>query len=383
MENIDLQDLLIKYKNGKCSPEELVLVENWYSQWKVEAAHFTDEELNKTKEETWQVIAHGTKATQVVQLWPRIGVAVAVVATLLAIGFWFVNKMDNNPSDTYRYANDVAPGHSGATLTLGNGQQIKLVGAQNGELAEQPGVTITKSGADQLTYEVKAAAAEQSQQNTLSTANGETYKVLLPDGSKVWLNAASSLTFSSKLIEGGKRKVSLVGEAYFEVSKDKHHPFIVETSKQTVQVLGTHFNVNAYQETPKTVTTLLEGSVQVRLNPTLPGGAGASESKTLKPNQQSALAEGKLLVSDVDAQDAIAWQQGYFAFNSETLEEIMNRVERWYNVTVIFDDPSLKKETFIGSVSKYEQVSKVLNSLAGTNTITFKIEGNTIRVNRK
>lgn len=383
MENIELQDLLNKYKNGKCSPDELALIENWYSQWKVEGAHFTDEELNQIKAETWQVIDHGTKAPKAVQLWPRIGIAVAVAAVLLTVGIWFVNKMDNNQSDAYHYANDVAPGHSGATLTLGNGQQIKLVGALKGELAEQSGVTITKSGGDQLSYEVNGAVAEQSQQNTLSTANGETYKLLLPDGSKVWLNAASSLTFSSKLTEGGKRKVSLVGEAYFEVSKDKHHPFIVETNKQTVQVLGTHFNVNAYQEERKTVTTLLEGSVQVNLNTVLAGGRTASESKILKPNQQSALAEGKLLVSEVDAQDAIAWQQGYFAFNSETLEEIMNRVERWYNVTVVFEDPSLKKETFIGSVSKYEQVSKVLNSLAGTNTITFKIEGNTIRVNRK
>lgn len=320
------------------------------------------------------------------KLYPfrRIAIAAAIATITFGAGLFYYNQ--GHP-DQVVYKNDIAPGKAGATLTLANGKKIRLSDAVNGEVAKEAGITITKTADGQVVYSVSSSGDEVKQSdNILSTAKGETYRLTLPDKTIVWLNAASTIKYPVNLNALEERRVQLSGEAYFQVSKDKKHPFIVETNKQTIKVLGTHFNVNAYEDEGKTRTTLLEGSVQVSIPVPSKGGGAAGKtgaSEILKPNQQAVLNDGKFHISDVDAQDAIAWQQGYFAFNSETLEEIMNRVERWYDVKVIFEDPTLKKETFIGSVSKYEQVSKVLRLLAGTNTITFKIEGSTIQVSRK
>lgn len=320
------------------------------------------------------------------KLYPfrRIAIAAAIATLIFSAGLFYYNQ--GHP-DQVVYKNDIAPGKAGATLTLANGKKIRLSDTVNGEVAKEAGITITKTADGQVVYSVSSSGNKVKQSdNILSTAKGETYKLTLPDKTIVWLNAASTIKYPVNLNALEERRVQLSGEAYFQVSKDKKHPFIVETNKQTIKVLGTHFNVNAYENEGKTRTTLLEGSVQVSIHVPSKGGVPTDKTGTseiLKPNQQVVLNDGKFRISDVDAQDAIAWQQGYFAFNSETLEEIMNRVERWYDVKVIFEDPSLKKETFIGSVSKYEQVSKVLRLLAGTNTITFKIEGSTIRVSRK
>lgn len=324
------------------------------------------------------------------KLYPfrRIAIAAAIVTIIFGAGLLYYNlNVIQDHRGQVVYKKDIAPGKAGATLTLANGKKIRLSDAVNGEVAKEAGITITKTADGQVVYSVSSSRNGGKQaDNILTTSKGETYILTLPDKTTVWLNAASTIKYPASFNALEERRVQLTGEAYFQVSKDKKHPFIVETNKQTIKVLGTHFNVNAYENEGKTRTTLLEGSVQVSIHIPSKGGMstdGAGESEILKPNQQAVLDAGKFHVSDVDAQDAIAWQQGYFAFNSETLEEIMNRVERWYDVKVIFEDPALKKETFIGSVSKYEQVSKVLRLLAGTNTITFKIEGSTIRVSRK
>lgn len=328
-----------------------------------------------------------------IKLWFNLlqitGIAAAIAA--IAVGVWFFSfpghsGEDMSPSDA-SYANDIAPGSIGATLTLSDGKTIKLSEAKNGDLAIEAGVTISKSANGQITYKIIGSTHGGNTVNTLSTAKGETYDLLLPDGTLVSLNAASSLSYPSSFAHTKERRVKLKGEGYFKVAKDKAHPFIVKTANQEVQVLGTHFNITAYEDDRSTKTTLIEGAVRLTsIAPFEHAGAKVEnrvKTEILKPNEQAVLNNGAFRIAQVDAQDAIAWKQGYFAFNNETLEEIMNRVERWYNVSVVFEDSTLKKETFIGSVSKYGHVSKVLKFLAGTNTITFKIEGKTIRVGRK
>jgi transmembrane sensor len=398
---LQISVLIAAHLQGNITEVQQAQLENWLEQRPENREHFEkayqeyilSENLriyeSADRESIWRKTMariHADKKIEVPvrKLYPfrRIAVAAAIAALIFGAGLFYEHLNIQGQTDQVVYKNDIAPGKSGAILTLANGKKVRLSDAANGEVAKEAGITITKTADGQVVYSVSSSQNEAKQSyNTLTTAKGETYMLTLPDKTTVWLNAASTIKYSASLNTMEERRVQLSGEAYFQVSKDKKHPFIVETNKQTIKVLGTHFNVNAYEDEGKTRTTLLEGSVQVSIH--TPVAGGAEESEILKPNQQAILNSGKFHISDVDAQDAIAWQQGYFAFNSETLEEIMNRVERWYDVKVIFEDPSLKKETFIGSVSKYEQVSKVLRLLAGTNTVTFKIEGSTIRVSRK
>ncbi|MNL08096.1 fec operon regulator FecR [compost metagenome] len=224
-------------------------------------------------------------------------------------------------------------------------------------------------------YEVKSKGSDPNQLNTLSTEKGETYILTLPDKSKVWLNAASSLTYTAALMERGVRRVKLTGEAYFEIFKDKAHPFVVESKEQQVEVLGTHFNINAYEDEFVVKTTLLEGSVKI-------SNAG-SRSSILKPGQQAVLSDRGIVLKNVEAEDAIDWKSGYFMFNNESLESGLKRIARWYNVQIIYEDESLKGETFFGRISKFEKISKVFSMLERTDIVRFKIEGNKIFVRKK
>lgn len=307
-------------------------------------------------------------APKVVRLWPRIAIAAAVVLVIF-VGVWFLN---NNTSDRkaaeIRYASDVTPGKIGATLTLANGKKILLSDAANGELVNEAGVSISKTVDGQLIYEITGTT--DNSLNTLSTTNGETYQVKLPDGSKVWLNSASSLSYRTSLNENGIRRVNLTGEAYFEIEKDAEHPFIVESGNQQVEVLGTEFNVNAYQDEKVFRTTLLEGSVKL---------SEAGVSKVLVPGTQAANAKGQIKLSKVDTELAVAWKNNKFIFDRLPIEEIMRMIARWYNLEVVYEG-NIPTGTFWGSVSRFENVSKALVPLEATGNVHFKIEGRKIYV---
>ncbi|MBE9601366.1 FecR family protein [Pedobacter sp. MC2016-24] len=310
------------------------------------------------------------------KLWPRFAVAAAV--TVIAFGTWFyTNQIDsirNISASGQIIANDIAPGGIGATLTLANGEKVRLTDADNGELARQAGVTVTKSASGEIIYEITSAAKVENQEgaiNTLSTARGETYKLRLPDGSRVWLNAASSITYSANLLQLGKRKVTLQGEGYFEISKNKAHPFVVESKGQQVEVLGTHFNIKAYGDEPAMATTLLEGSVMV---------SQASKKVILKPGQQALNKDNVFAVAAVDIDEAVAWKNGLFMFKGEKISDIMKKVQRWYDVDIVYNDGNVGALKFSGTISRYDHVSKLLDILETTGLVHFKIEGRRIIV---
>jgi ferric-dicitrate binding protein FerR (iron transport regulator) len=235
------------------------------------------------------------------------------------------------------------------------------------------------------------------------TPKGGTYSIILQDGTKVWLNADSKLEFLSNYRNKLQRIVKLTGEAYFEVAKilsptgrdgrrPERVPFLVESNGQRVEVLGTHFNISAYKgETIK--TTLLEGSVRVAsLAPLGRGAAGGEGSVTLRPNQQSTVhlsplgrdgeaREGNITVKQVDATEAITWKNGKFSFEREEMLSIMRKVARWYNVDVVFQEP-LQQVKLTGSISRFENVSKLLDMLENTKEVHFKVEGRTVYVTK-
>ena len=389
--------------------------------------------LSELDQELFVELQRRKKVSSPMKLWPRIAVAAAAVAAI-TLGVWLYYAPSSRQSAATRdlYTNDIAPGKIGATLTLANGKKIRLADAANGELAKEAGISVSKTADGQVVYEINPSSTinpssrtegrdlsdgkdlsrsfemtkDVGMMNTLTTARGETYILTLPDKSKVWLNAASSLTYNAGLMERGVRKVRLAGEAYFEVAKDKAHPFIVESANQQVEVLGTHFNINSYADEPDIKTTLLEGSVRVANTPrhpelVLPPAAssrsGSRNSKAavqvqdgerfsvvLKPGEQSTLKQNERAakVNKVDIEEVIAWKDGYFMFDDESLESIMRKVSRWYDVEVVYQDEKLKTQGFGGRVSRFGNVSEVLEILELTELARFKVEGRRIMVNR-
>ena len=267
-------------------------------------------------------------------------------------------------------SHDLPPGGHRAILTLADGKTITLNEAADGELVRAVGMVIRKTGNGQLVYEVAGdnVNVEAGTYNTISTPNGGTYQVILPDGTKVWLNAASTLRFPTSFVSLKERKIELSGEAYFEVIKDAKHPFRVLTAKQEVQVLGTHFNISSYVDEPTVKTTLFEGSVKVN-NLQKTGAANV----ILKPGQQSIISEGEIRIAKADMDEVLAWKNGVFVFNDEPLESIMKKVSRWYDVDVEYQGVD-KNKLFGGSVSRFDNVSKVLRQLELTGGVHFKVE---------
>ncbi|AMQ01649.1 Putative anti-sigma factor [Pedobacter cryoconitis] len=309
---------------------------------------------------------------KLLKLWLQIA-AVAATLAIVCMGVYFFNyKSGKLRAPATVAVHDAKPGDFGATLTLANGRKISLANASEGEIGREAGIIITKSGDGRLVYEIDEKVSDPNASNTLSTARGETYQVRLPDGSLVYLNAASSLTYTASLIENGKRVVKLAGEGYFEVAKDKHHPFIVKTDKQEVEVLGTHFNISSYGDDEAEKTTLLEGSVKL---------SASGISKVLKPGQQAVLAGGKLQLNETDADLAVAWKNNEFVVESEHIETIMKMIERWYNVEVIYVGEKTRQR-FSGSVSRFDKMSKVLEIVESTGEAHFKVRGRTVYVSK-
>ncbi|MHA4893554.1 FecR family protein [Pedobacter sp. PWIIR3] len=398
-----------RWLKKKITPEEELEFHQWYQdglykELQVPAAFAGSEEeqrlrmlavieskMNKPTRKLW--------ATRLVRI-----TAAAAALTAIALGIYFfkVSRRPELVSGSQFAQHDIAPGRQGATITLANGKVIKLDSAKSGVIVSSTlkyndntlvslsdseetrslGTRDDKAGRDNKAgLDDKQDAGYLSSRAlakdllTASTAKGQTYTFTLPDGTRVWLNAASSIRFPSQF-SGKERKVLLNGEAYFEVAKTytllrgkrTRQSFLVESAGQTVEVLGTHFNINSYKDEGETKTTLLEGSVAINNN-------------LLKPNQQAVLMGRALVIKDVNAEEAIAWKNGKFVFNDETLGSIMRKVSRWYDVEVEYQgvDP---QEQFWGSLSRFENVSKVLEKLQLTGKLHFQIKGRKIIVTK-
>lgn len=312
----------------------------------------------------------------------RQAIAIASIVLISLLGWMYVwrNHKVEKPinqitkAKNHWYKNDITPGKNKAILTLANGSKIVLDAARNGTLANQGNTVIHKEKDGEVVYDhINSANNSVSDiaYNTISTPLGGQYQIILPDGSKVWLNAASSLKFPATF-SGNERRVELVGEAYFEVAKNKEKPFKVSANNMQVEVLGTHFNIMAYRNENSTNTTLLEGSVKI---------IRGNESRTIKPGQQAKAGDNNIQVLNVNAEDAMAWKNGYFNFSHENIEVIMRKIARWYNIETVYEGP-VTKEDFAGTISRYKNVSEVLHTLELTGLIHFRIEGRRITVMR-
>lgn len=300
-----------------------------------------------------------------IPLW-AIGIAACVV--LLAGLFLVLNRSEKKPSVSPPTVatNDVAPGSNKAVLTLSDGRRLALDSLQ-GSIAGISGATVVNNNGG-IAY--STAADQSSSVNTVSTPRGGQYQLTLSDGSRVWLNAGSSIEFPTAF-NGADRKVEVTGEAYFEVAHNPYKPFYVEANGAEVKVLGTHFNVNAYENEEATRVTLLQGSVRVNNN---------KGTTTIQPGEQAIVARGRepAIATAPDLDEVMAWKNGVFEFKDASIEEIMKQVERWYDVTVHYETkPSFH---FNASIKRDVPLSKLFRLLELTDQVHFTIDKNTITV---
>lgn len=377
------KELIEKYDRGLASAEEKALLDNWFL-YESRKSEFTDNDHKflLLKSQIWQATLQqsGLKSKPYgskISLW--LGMAAAMVLIgLSAVLFVYVSSEPLQVAKE-KYANDVAPGGNKATLTLSNGKKISLTDAQNGSLIKQTGVNISKLADGQIIYQaVSADNSAESQRNTvenkINTPNGGKYQVILPDGTKVTLNAASSLTFPTTFT-GPEREVKLDGEAYFEVAKDKNKPFRVNSGIQTIEVLGTHFNINAYANEQTIKTTLMEGSVKVSVG---------EASTLIVPGQQTIIDRDKpqeINKGNADIDKETAWKNDIFLFEKDDLKSVMRQISRWYDVEVVYTGtfPHNELFEFFGGISRKSNLSEIATILELYN-VHLEITGRVVKV---
>ncbi|MBW8687245.1 FecR family protein [Chitinophaga rhizophila] len=334
----EANDLRNRYRTGNTTDEENQLLHAWYSnQLDQEGLHDYATDREATRKEIWASIAPEPVSRRL-PVYVRYAAAAAIAAVITTGIFYFTQHKTQSSN---LKAENIQPGGNKATLTLANGKTITL-NTDSGLLAAMnpaSGVVVsnnTRTGIVTFKFDSNSGKGvnpknknevnvDQAAPNTIATPAGGQYQLILSDGTRVYLNAASKITFPSRFA-GNTRTVSVLGEAYFEVSKDPNHPFIVTTSDQTITVLGTHFNVSAYSGEP-VKTTLAEGSVRL-------SSLSSPNKQILKPNQQAVLDRSGFKVSDVVADDVIAWKSGVFKFVETPLSEAMQQIGRWYNVEI-------------------------------------------------
>ncbi|HMI03141.1 MAG TPA: FecR domain-containing protein [Pedobacter sp.] len=387
MNKEEFRDLVRKVSDGEASDTEVALYNRYYAAYQQAGEMWDEQEMGdqgRVSARLKQRIHQQIRPAVVIPFWKRhlrMASAAAVLLLLSAGLVFYLNTQRSMEADLASH--DVAPGGNKAVLTLGNGTRIALTDALNGELAQESGISVKKTKDGQLVYTVMESSdpGDPAQAggiyNTVSTPMGGQYQINLPDGTKVWLNAASSLKFPASFANLKERRVELVGEAYFEVSHNKKLPFIVKTEKQDVLVLGTHFNINSYPDEPATRTTLLQGAVLVRRLGSR-SEKGNRDFVVIKPGQQCTLGQ-RIGVEDADVEMVTAWKDGNFLFNDTDLPNIMKQLARWYNVDIDYSNVPADR-FFTGFISRDVNLSKVLKMLEETGRIKFKVEHNNIKI---
>jgi hypothetical protein len=395
----EIEELITRYLHKELTAEEQRALDEWLSVDKnkkffdeltnennltTELKEYNYFQARKTegRKKLHQLLLAGTPFVPVKKLWVKY-VAAASVLTVVATGGIYLMTRQNKKQATVQttpaktVVHDIPPGGDKALLTLADGSTVVLEDAQNGVIGKEGNASIVKKDGE-VQYEVKGQESAVTY-NKLTTSRGGQYRITLPDGSKAWLNAASSIRYPVAFA-GNQRKVEISGEVYFEVEKNPRKPFkvsIVQAAvsghKAEVEVIGTHFNINAYKDEPVVKTTLLEGKVKV-------SSADNHESAVLAPGQQGQMNNtGSIAVKkDIDVDQVMAWKNGQFRFRNVDLKTIMRQVSRWYDVDVIFEANVNPSYNFV--LTRNLPVSRIIATLEESGGAHFRIEGNTIKV---
>jgi transmembrane sensor len=304
--------------------------------------------------------------------------AVVLICGVLYLYFYTGKPVHVNRQIASAKSWKIVPGGNKAILTLADGKQIILSDVANGTLMQKSDVSIAKVKEGELVYrEQRNPHTNNTEQhtnnpalqyNTLVTPRGGQYKVTLPDGSRVWLNAATTLRFPN-VFKGAERRIELSGEAYFEVAKNKAMPFVVNVNHSEVKVLGTHFNIMGYADESATHTTLLEGAVRIIMG---------SESKDIVPGEQ-AIVQQQIKIRSVDTSEVVGWKNGNFTFSHERISEVMKKIARWYDVDIQYQG-KVTQEEFVGVIPRSKELTDVLHKLELTGLLKFKLKERSVIV---
>ncbi len=368
MNKEEAQNLLKRYANNQCTPEEKILVERWYLKESDQPdSDRANDDLSQHENEMWlgTLKKAGLPAERSgARFYAKIASAAAI---LLFVGFgvYFFRLKEQPVVQKVVKVTDPLPGGKKAILTLSDGSRIILDDISNGTLAKQGNITINKTSDGQIIYDASGAAGEKGFEgtyNTISTPRGGEYQVILPDGSKVWLNSASSIRFPT-IFSDQQRDVTLTGEAYFEVARNPARPFNVSANKMKVSVLGTHFNLMAYDDEASVKATLLEGSIRV---------SSGTSSALVKPGEQAHISAKNISVSQADVEEAMAWKNGYFYFKNTDIKSVMRQLSRWYDVEVEYGG-GIPETVFSGKMYRNVNASKLLDILSYFK-VNFRVE---------
>jgi transmembrane sensor len=381
MNNEEYLAMYEKFLAGTATPAEIRRIHDYKDSFRLREEQEAEKDLEDRLLARIRVSAgikdNNSPRLRRIPTWLRS--AAAAVLLLAAAGLFLFRNTKSHPltpaaPPVAAHHQDIPPGGNKAILTLADGQQIALTDAPNGAIRQYDNITIKKESNGRLSYVVgnNETTTSQNATNTISTPRGGQYEVTLPDGTKVWLNALSSLSFPLSFSRS-QRQVRLTGEAYFEVAPDKARPFLVETSHTEVHVLGTSFNIKAYSDETTTTTTLVAGAVRV---------ANGHNQHVLQPGQQSlADQQGSLAVSAANIEEAVAWKDGYFIFHNASIRDIMRQASRWYDVNIQYE-VNTEDLQFGGRISRFSNISELLKNLELTGSVHFSIEGNIVTVTR-
>lgn len=368
----ELSMLARKWLDGTITPGEKEQFDNWYEKQPDSSIVLeTSEGGEKAFREKIMARIRATtgkrQVTRTLKWWfPRVAAAAVIILAVSIAYLWWQPTPTNQKMSAQVY--DLAPGGNKAVLTLADGREILLDSVRAGQLASLGNSQVIKLGSGQLAFQTSSVNAQNGITgiNSLKTPNGGTYQLELPDGTRVWLNAASSIEFPSAF-NGQAREVTITGEAYFEVVHNAKKPFIVRSGKAVIRDIGTRFNVMAYSDESVKKVTLQEGAVEVSRE-------GHSQKQLLKPGQQVQVSSAGTftLIKHMDADAAIAWKEGRFNFQDASLQEVMHQLARWYDVDVIYENgiPDLE---FIGQVQRDLPLSEVLKGLKMSG-VHFRLE---------
>ncbi|MBC9930175.1 FecR family protein [Chitinophaga qingshengii] len=377
--NDHIHRLIEKYLDGSITPSEEEALMAWYQDHPPSTVEWISDNTDEEEQVRLRMLTQLNRQINAPQprkrAWYYIPAAAALLLMFCLAGYFYFSRMHENTPPVV--AQQIVPGSNKAILTLANGDQVILEEAQNGIISQQGNTAVNKTDSGHLAYNTLSGSnTSPIAYNTLQTPYGGQYQITLQDGTKVWLNAGSSLRYPTSF-SGNERTVILNGEAYFEVAKDKARPFLVSVNAgaetpMTVQVLGTHFNIHAYADEQRNIVTLLEGAVKV--------GYGEN-NRVLAPGKEAILnkTSGKLQLQEGDTEAAVAWKNGYFLFNNENVADIMKQISRWYDVEISYQG-DVSRKAIGGSLSRSKNVTEVLNMLELTGTVHFKIEGRRITV---
>jgi transmembrane sensor len=389
MQRDEVNKLIETYLNNTASPEETEELFNWYkseASGEIEWVLGDDEDEESLKSTIFsKIIDEGQIRNKRSgrTLFNSLSIAASLLVLVAVALYFYSPRVNDSPTVSKGIARakakDVLPGGHKAILTLADGRKIVLDDSKTGVVINQNGINIHKNSSGIIEYTLtnhdndistNATGGVKTVYNTIETPVGGKFQLNLADGSKVWLNSASSLRFPV-IFTNETREVELKGEAYFEVSKDIHRKFSVRSGNQSVEVLGTHFNINAYTDEPAITTTLIEGKVRViELN--------TRESQILKPGEQSRVDRNIRIQRAADTQTEVAWKDGYFYFENAPIETVMRQLGRWYGVTTKYEG-MLPRQHFAGAISTSLTLLEVLEILEKSN-VHFRLEGKEVIV---